>query len=485
MNQEKENFHLTNWELVAVNPSNKNWNWFDIFCLWGNNIQSVIGFSLFAALYLSYNLNPFVVISGSFLAAILVYFFSNLIGKISQKYGLPFPVILRPSMGLNGARYISLMRVLVGLFMFGVQTFFISKSISYLIRISLYSADQSFLEKDIFFLFFMGMDLLDWTSFILTLLIQFLLFSKGQEFNKKIIKFSAVFVYFGLIFFLIIIISENYTPVLNSLKLSLVFDNLLSKNNILPIISVTGTLFTYFSIILVNFGDYSRYVSNENELTKGNLSLFINLILFSILGIILVVGSDIILTQNFVELDRLLTNPNDIIGKFNNTYLTFTALIFILVASLSTNLIANYIPSQNGILNFSPKNLNLKNSGLIIVFISFLVGSTWLSFLSQSGILSIVDTIGSLFGPIFGIIIADYYIIRKRKFENKYLFSSAKNSFYFYTNGFHFKGFYALLIGFIFSASTIWNFNLTSLQPFSFMIGAFFSYLTYYLLLSK
>ena len=436
-------------------------------------------------MYLSYNLNPFVVISGSFLAAILVYFFSNLIGKISQKYGLPFPVILRPSMGINGARYISLMRVLVGLFMFGVQTFFISKSISYLIRISLYSADQSFLEKDIFFLFFMGMDLLDWTSFILTLLIQFLLFSKGQEFNKKIIKFSAVFVYFGLIFFLIIIISENYTPVLNSLKLSLVFDNLLSKNNILPIISVTGTLFTYFSIILVNFGDYSRYVSNENELTKGNLSLFINLILFSILGIILVVGSDIILTQNFVELDRLLTNPNDIIGKFNNTYLTFTALIFILVASLSTNLIANYIPSQNGILNFSPKNLNLKNSGLIIVFISFLVGSTWLSFLSQSGILSIVDTIGSLFGPIFGIIIADYYIIRKRKFENKYLFSSAKNSFYFYTNGFHFKGFYALLIGFIFSASTIWNFNLTSLQPFSFMIGAFFSYLTYYLLLSK
>ena len=179
MNQYKEIIPLTNWEIVSINPANKNWNWFDIFCLWGNNIQSVIGFSLFAALYLSYNLNPFVVISGSFLAAILVYFFSNLIGKISQKYGLPFPVILRPSMGINGARYISLMRVLVGLFMFGVQTFFISKSISYLIRISLYSADQSFLEKDIFFLFFMGMDLLDWTSFILTLLIQFLLFSKG------------------------------------------------------------------------------------------------------------------------------------------------------------------------------------------------------------------------------------------------------------------------------------------------------------------
>ena len=94
MNQEKENFHLTNWELVAVNPSNKNWNWFDIFCLWGNNIQSVIGFSLITSLYLIYNLNSFVVFFGTLFGVILVYLFSNWIGKPSQKHGLPFPVIL-------------------------------------------------------------------------------------------------------------------------------------------------------------------------------------------------------------------------------------------------------------------------------------------------------------------------------------------------------------------------------------------------------
>ena len=485
MNQDKETLPLTNWEIVSVNPANKNWKWFDLFCFWSVSIQSVIGFSLFAALYLSYNLNSYAVLFGSVLAVLLIYIFSYLIGKPSQKYGLPFPVILRPSFGVGGARYISLLRVVVGIFMFGVQTFFISKSIGYLFRVFFFNIDPSILQKDIFFLFFMGMDIIDWFSFAITLLIQFLLFSSGQILLRKFIKFSSIFVYFGLSFFLIIIISENLDSLVASLNLSLMFNNLFSKGNILPIISVAGTVFAYFSILLVSFGDYSRYVEDNVELKKGNLSLFLILLIFSIFGISIVVGSDIILTKNFIQLDQLLTNPNDIVGKFNNAYLTVTALIFILIASLSTNLIANYIPSQNGILNFLPKSMNLKKSGIIIIFISFFVGSTWISILSQSGILSMIDTLGSFFGPIFGVVIADYYLIRKQKIENKDLFSSSIDSLYYYTNGWHLKGMYSLLIGFVFSASTIWNVNLVMLQPFSFIIGAFCSYIVYYLLLSK
>ena len=60
---------------------------------------------------------------------------------------------------------------------------------------------------------------------------------------------------------------------ISSLKLSLAFDNFVSKSNIFPIISVAGTIFAYFSILIVSFGDYSRYLSNEKELNKGNLSI--------------------------------------------------------------------------------------------------------------------------------------------------------------------------------------------------------------------
>ena len=134
MSQEKANIHLTNWDIVGVNPNDKNWTSGDIFCFWANNIQSLIGFSLIASLYLVYDLNIIIVLASCIAAGFLVAIFSYIISQPSQKYGLPFPVILRSSFGIAGARYIAMLRGVVGMFMFGVQKFFISKSIGYLKR---------------------------------------------------------------------------------------------------------------------------------------------------------------------------------------------------------------------------------------------------------------------------------------------------------------------------------------------------------------
>ena len=67
MNQPKVKYSLSNWDLVSVNPNYKTWNWKDLFCYWGVNVQSVIGFSLIASLYMMYNLNTFVVLIGTLL----------------------------------------------------------------------------------------------------------------------------------------------------------------------------------------------------------------------------------------------------------------------------------------------------------------------------------------------------------------------------------------------------------------------------------
>ena len=128
MNQPKVKYSLSNWDLVTVNPNYKTWDWKDIFCFWGVSIQSIIGFSLVTSLYLIYELNFLVVLLGTLLGSFIVYIFANIIGKPSQKHGIPFPVLLRISMGIQGARYVSMMRGSVGIFMFGVQTYFLSKS---------------------------------------------------------------------------------------------------------------------------------------------------------------------------------------------------------------------------------------------------------------------------------------------------------------------------------------------------------------------
>jgi len=484
VSHEKANIHLTNWDIVGINPKDKNWTWGDMFCFWANNIQSLIGFSLIASLYLVYDLNILIVFSSCLIAGILVAIFANIIGSPSQKYGLPFSVVLRSSFGVGGARYIALLRGIVGIFMFGIQTFFIAKSLGYLIRILIFYINDNILDQGLFLIFLMGMDIIDWASFIAALLLQFYLFKQGQNYIKSILNFSAWFVYVGLFVFIIILAGENSKEIISSFQLSIKTENFISKENLFALVGLTGTLFAYFSIVILNIGDFSRYVKNSSENSKGNYSLIINLIIFSFVSVFIVLGADIVIAKKFLEVDQLLTNPTDIIGKIDNNYLTVIAILFILVASGSTNMIANYIPSQNALLNFFPKSLDKSSAGLLIIFLSLVLGGLWLPILSQSGALSIIDTIGSFFGPIAGVLIADYYLIKNKEFISKDIFSDLKSGTYFYSGGWQIKGVYAMLIGFIFAAATIWNIELRFLQTFSWLIGAFVSYITYYLLAS-
>ena len=99
--------------------------------------------------------------------------------------------------------------------------------------------------------------------------------------------------------------------------------------------------------------------------------------------------------------------------------------------------------------------------------------------------LSIIDTIATFFGPIFGIVIADYYLIKKKELVNKDIFSSNKDSAYYFSGGWHIRAIFSLIIAFIFSASTIWNAELRYLQSFSWLIGATVGFIMYYLVSKK
>ena len=485
MNQPKVKYSLSNWDLVTVNPNYKNWNWKDLFCFWGVNIQSVIAFSLIASLYIVYDLNTLVVFFGTILGSFLVYLFCNFIGKPSQKFGLPFAVLLRSSLGFRGAKYFGLLRGLVGIFMFGIQTYFLSKAFGYLIRILIFSIDSSLLNNDIFLVFLLGIDIIDWISFTVVIILQTLIFSVGINLNKRLINYSAITVYVGMIIFFLGILLSDVKLTSKAFSELLDYKNLFDKENIFALLSVAGSIFAYFSIIIISFGDFSRYVKNEDELKKGNFSLIANLIIFSFFSVFIVIGSDVFLNLRFLDLSSILTSPTDIIGKFDNTSITVIAIFFIIIASASTNLIANFIPSQYSLINFMPSSLNLKSASYVISIIGFFVGIFWLTILSQIGILSFVDTLISFFSPIFGVMIADYYLIRSESISNKDIYSTDADSIYYFSKGWHIKGCYSILIGFIFSASTIWNPNLMFLKSFAWIIGAFVSFLTYYLLAKK
>ena len=485
MSQQKSKKTLTNWDLVSVNPNNKDWDWKDLFCFWGVNIQSVIGFSLITSLYLIYDLNTFIVFFGTIIGSLLVYFFSNMIGKPSQKFGLPFIVMLRSSLGISGAKYFGLLRGLVGIFMFGIQTYFLSKAFGYLIRVTIFSIQPSLLDHEILLTFFLGLNIIDWSSIVISIILQTFLFSAGMIFNKKLIQFSAVSIYLGMILFFFSVLLSDVKFTTDAFISSIKYNDFINLENLGPLATVAGTTFAYFSIIILSYGDFSRYVKNESELKKGNLSLILNLIIFSFFALFIVVGTDAFLKQNTESLSRILTNPTDIIGSLNNILVTSLVLILIIIASASTNLIANFIPSQYVLVNLAPSTLSIKKTSIIISLFGFLISIFWLTYISQIGILSFVDTFGAFFGPIFGLMVVDFYFIKKGDLLNKDIYSLEINGAYFYTGGWHIKGVYSLILGFIFSSSTIWNSNLMFLQSYSWIIGAFISGFVYYLLAKK
>ena len=393
--------------------------------------------------------------------------------------------MLRSSLGFNGAKFFGLIRSLVGIFLFGIQTYFLSKILVYLIRIAIFSIDSSLLEQELFIVFYFGLNIIDWSAIIITIILQTAFFIVGMQYNKKIINFSAMTVYAGLLIFFFVVLLSDVKITTEAFSNIFNLNNFLDVNNLAPLLTVAGTIFAYFSILIISFGDFSRYVKNEQELKKGNLSLILNLIIFSFLSVFIVTGSDVFLNQKFSDIDRIFTNPTDIVGKFDNIQITIVVLFFIIIASASTNLVANFIPSQYSLINFAPSILSLKSASYLIAFFGLLIAIFWLTILSQIGILSFVDTFGAFFGPLFGVMAADYYLIKNQELSNKDLYSIDKESAYYYSGGWHIKGVYSLILGFIFSASTIWNTNLMFLQSYAWIIGAFVAWITYYLLAKK
>ena len=140
--------------------------------------------------------------------------------------------------------------------MFGIQTYFLSKIVGYLIRILIFSIDSSLLDRDIFLVFLLGLSFIDWISFIIVIIFQTLMFSVGINFNKRLINFSAITVYFGMILFFFVVLLSDVKLTTQAFSDILNFNNFLDTDNIIPLLTVTGTIFAYFSIIIVSFGDF-------------------------------------------------------------------------------------------------------------------------------------------------------------------------------------------------------------------------------------
>ena len=317
---------------------------------------------------------------------------------------------------------------------------------------------------------FMGMTWVDWVSYVFVATLQVVLFLKGIAWIEKFLNFAGPAVYVVMIGLLVAIwvqAGDRLLPAVGS-----IFNNSSVEGwaAVGAFFGVIGTMIAYFSAVIINFGDFARFSKTEKAMRRGNFyGLPVSLTFFTFLSLFTTAGAYIVLQGGEGE---PLTNPAEIVGLVGNVFLTIIAAITFVIATIGINLVANFIPPAYDLSNLNPQRISFKTGGYLTAALGFIVGALWVATISQIGLPMFVDTLGAILAPLYGVLVADYYIVQRRSIKVADLFSMDEGGRYFYQKGWNMRALIAIGIAAIFSIAAVWVPALHGLSGFAWVIGA-------------
>jgi len=285
-----------------------------------------------------------------------VQFFCNLVAKPSQVTGTPYPVICRASFGVLGANIPAIIRGLIAVAWYGIQTYLA----------------------------------------------------------------SAAFMVVALHFF------PHWAPYADVAKHGFA--------------GLSALVVSYFSGPMLNFGDFSRYAKDFEAVKKGNFwGLPVNFLFFSLLTVITTAAT-------LPVFGELITDPVHTVSKIDSTTAVVLGALTFMVATVGINIVANFVSPAFDFSNVAPQHISWRTGGMIAAVGSIFI-TPWNLYNNPEVIHYTLDILGSFIGPLFGILIADYYLVQKQKINVDALYSMDPRSAYWYSNGYNRKAVWAMVPG--------------------------------------
>ncbi len=456
---------LYNADLAPLSDEQRSWGSVAIFNVWSNTAQSVLGYTLAASLFLNYGLNGWAVFAAIVLAGFIIMFLVNLVGKPSVQYGIPYPVMARAGMGVFGANFPALLRGTVAIFWYGAQSYVAAGAIALLIRSVLDTGSGETL---------LGLDAVGWISLVLVSVFQVGLFWRGIGAIRIFLNWAAPAVYAVMIILMFMLWHRAGPDFLPKVAAILQGKASATGNTVAGFFAVMGAMIAFYSPIIVNYGDFARYVGSVKAMRKGNLlGLPVNIAFFALIALMVTAGSEVVLGQK-------LTNPTEIVARLDSLSLTVVAALVFFIATVGINVVANFVPPANDLANLMPSRISFRTGGLITAGAAFVVSALWVSVISQFGIVRFANTLGALLAPAYGVMIVDYYLVRKQHLDLNALYSADPNGAYYYRSGWNWRALAAFLVSAIFSLAGVWLPALHFLSGFDWIIGAFLAGSLYY-----
>jgi NCS1 family nucleobase:cation symporter-1 len=479
-NRNHTNTALYSEDLAPISANDRTWTTWNYAALWISMSLCIPTYMLSSSL-IEGGMNWWQAILTIFLGNTIVLIPMILNGHAGAKYGIPFPVFARASFGTMGANIPAMLRAIVACGWFGIQTWIGGFAIYQMMRLWIPSIETL---PQIFPVSF-GLQTGPAICFLAFWLLNMYVVYLGVDSIRKLLVFKAIFLPLAALALLAwaLVAAHGLGPILATPSK---FANTTDFFHFFfP--ALTGMV-GFWATLSLNIPDFTRYATSQKAQINGQMyGLPTSMTMFAFVGVVVTSATAIVFGTT-------IWDPVVLAGKFDSKLLVSVAMIAVAISTLATNIAANIVSPANDFANLSPAKIDFRKGGYITGIIGILI-FPWKLIADPTGyIFTWLVGYSSLLGPVGGIMIVDYYFIRKQTLIVDDLYNS--KGIYSFSNGFNTKAIWALLLGIVPNVpgflltiklvdNTVFPEWISSLYSYAWFVGFGISGFIYWLLMKK
>ena len=414
---------LYNEDLAPIPQSRRTWSTYNYAALWVAMSVCIPTYMLASGL-IAGGMSWWQAIGTILLGNLIVLIPMLLNAHAGAKYGIPFPVFVRASFGVKGANIPAVLRALVACGWFGIQTWIGGGAISSMLRI-LWPATAEWPGTV-------------WVCFFAFWLVNMAVIWKGIDTIRFLEGIGAPFMLcIGLLLlFWITGKAGGLGPVLSAPS-KFATTGAFMKFFIPSLTGMVG----FWATVALNIPDFTRYAKSQRAQAVGQaLGLPAAMTLYSFIGVA-------VTSASVVLFGEAIWDPVQLLGRFHQPVVASIALVALLIATLNTNVAANVVSPSNDFSNLNPRLISFRTGGMITGIVGIVMMPWKLLGDYSAYIFGWLVGYSGLLGPIAGVMIADYFIIRRSRLSVDDLYR--RGGAYEYSNGVNYKALASLIAGIV------------------------------------
>ena len=438
---------LSNQDLRPTTPAQRSWTMYNYIALWFSMSMEITTYQLASSL-IAKGMDWKQAIGTVLLGNLIVLIPMLLNAHAGAKYGIPFPVFIRAPFGVRGANLPAILRAIVACGWFGIQSWIGGTAIHAMLAViwPALAAQPGML----------------WASFLGFWLLNMAVVWRGVESIRHLQAFGApfMFVMAALLLIWVRVKAGSFGEMLSTPS------QFHSTSDFLAVFFPSLTAMVgYWATLALNIPDFTRYSKSQNAQAVGQaFGLPVAMTLYTFVGISVTSASAVLFGHP-------IWNPIELIGAFHQPVVAFIALIAILIATLNVNIGANVVSPSNDFSNLYPRLISFRTGGLITGFLGLAMCPWKLLATPDAYIFGWLVGYSGLLGPVAGIMVSDYFLIRKTELDINSLYH--RDGAYSYTKGINPRAIVALVAGVVIAIAGLFVKPLHFLYDYAWFVGFF------------